>query len=127
MEDNKRARKVLMVDDEAVVLEVASELMGLMGYEVLTAQTGMEALDLYREHGEAIDGVILDVMMPGMGGVKVMDALQQMNPEVRVILSSGYHGEEEFGEILDRGACGFVNKPFSFVKLKGALARFLGD
>ncbi len=104
---------ILLIDDEAVILEVTGEILESLGYRVLTAGSGPEALEMYRRGRDRIDLVILDMIMPGMGGGETFDHLRAMNPEVKVILSSGYSLNGEAYGILERGCRAFIQKPFS--------------
>jgi CheY-like chemotaxis protein len=104
---------VLFVDDEELVLEVAKELLEVMGYRVFAAADGKEAIEIYRENQDAIDIVILDMIMPGMGGGEVYDRLREVNPNVKVLLSSGFAIDGEASQILERGCNGFIQKPFN--------------
>ena len=108
---------ILLVDDEEIVLEVGEQLLAKLGYRVLTAKGGMEAVRLCESDGRRIDAVILDMIMPGLGGGETFDALRSIDPDVRVLLSSGYSFNEEAGAILKRGARGFIQKPFSLSAL----------
>lgn len=104
---------ILLVDDEAAILDVSKEMLEMLGYQVLTAATGMEAVEIYRKLGSKVDLVILDMIMPGMGGARTFDSLKSLNPEVRVLLSSGYSIDGEARDILARGCKGFIQKPYS--------------
>jgi two-component system cell cycle sensor histidine kinase/response regulator CckA len=108
----KGSGTILLVDDEAMLLEVGSHLLGELGYTVLAAHGGGEALEIYQEHGDFIDLVILDMIMPDMGGGETFDRLKEINPAVRVLLSSGYSIEGQAQEIMARGCDGFIQKPF---------------
>ena len=88
-----------------------------LGYDVMVARGGKEAVDVYRKHQSEIDLVILDIIMPDLSGGEVFDRLLDMNPEVRVLLSSGYSIEDQAAEILDRGCDGFIQKPFQLDQL----------
>jgi len=103
---------ILLVDDEASLRELGQEILSRYGYQVLTASSGEEALDVYSRQ-EVIDLVILDVSMPGMGGAKCLTELLKINPGARVIISSGYSLDGPLQDILSSGASGFVAKPFS--------------
>jgi CheY-like chemotaxis protein len=103
---------ILLVDDEKIVLESGGELLQKLGYKVVTAENGQQALDVFRQKKGLIDLVILDMIMPGMSGGKVFDQLRQIDPEIKVLLSSGYSIDGEAAEILDRGCNGFIQKPF---------------
>ena len=104
---------VLFVDDERTIIEVMEETLETLGYRVLTADNGEEAIRLYREGKEEIDLVILDVIMPGMGGMETFEAMKAINNEVKVIFSSGYSVDHIAREIMDRGCRAFIQKPFN--------------
>jgi CheY-like chemotaxis protein len=103
---------LLLVDDEAMVLQVSQELLEMLGYTVIPARGGREALELYRAHRDEIDMVIIDLIMPDMGGGETYDQLRGLNPHVKVLLSSGYSIDGQASEILKRGCDGFIQKPF---------------
>ena len=108
---------ILVADDEHMVAEVARDMLKAVGYHVLTAGSGREAIDAYRENENIIDLVVLDLIMPGMGGREVYDQLRAINPDIRVLLSSGYSLEGEAASILKRGCQGFIQKPFNIAEL----------
>jgi PAS domain S-box-containing protein len=116
---------VLLVDDEEMILDVGRELLEHLGYRVLSAQSGEEALRLYREEMKRIDLVLLDMIMPGMSGPATFDKLFEMDPGVRVLLSSGYSINRTAEEMLDRGCRGFIQKPFDVECLSGKLREVL--
>lgn len=103
---------ILVVDDEELVRELGRRLLSRVGYEVVTAATGREALELYREHSTRISLVILDLMMPDMGGTECLEELLRIDPEAKVLIASGYSPNGRTREILEVGARGFVSKPF---------------
>jgi two-component system cell cycle sensor histidine kinase/response regulator CckA len=113
---------VLVVDDEEMIVDVGARILERIGYRVLVARSGEEALKVYKEE-PAIDMVILDMVMPGMGGGKTFEGLKGIDPSVKVILSSGYSINKQATEILNRGCRGFIQKPFSV----GELSRKLGE
>jgi CheY-like chemotaxis protein len=108
---------VLVVDDEAQVLEVVRPMLEMLGYRALSAESGERALEICREKGRGIDLVILDMIMPGMGGAETFERLRELNPQVPVLLSSGYSEHGEAGEILARGCRGFLKKPYTLQML----------
>ena len=122
----KGTGKVLLVDDEEVVLEVGQELLEATGYTVLTAKDGKEAIKVYRKNRDNIDIVVLDMVMPNMGGGEAYDRMKEMNPNVKVLLSSGYSIDGEASEILERGCDGFIQKPFTMKDLSGEIGKILG-
>ncbi|MCK4761660.1 MAG: response regulator, partial [Candidatus Aminicenantes bacterium] len=103
---------ILFVDDEYMVIEVGEQMLEEMGYTVLLAEGGEEAVDIFRENKDRIDMVILDMIMPGMGGGEVFDRLKEFDPCIKVLLSSGYSINSEAAGIMERGCAGFIQKPF---------------
>ncbi len=108
--------RILLVDDEAMVLEVGAEMAALLGYDVLTAATGEEALKIFQANRHNLDLVILDMIMPKMSGGEVFDRMKLIRPDVKVLLSTGYSLGDEARAILQRGCLGFIQKPFSLKK-----------
>ena len=108
---------VLLVDDEEMIIEVGQAMLESLSYRVLTAGSGQEALALYEKQKDEIDLVILDMIMPGMGGGETFDLMKKMCGDARILLSSGYSINEQAKEIMDRGCIGFIQKPFSIKAL----------
>lgn len=108
---------ILLVDDEKPLLEVSSELLKFLGYEVYIAGSGQEAIAVYMEKKDKIDLVILDMIMPGISGGETLDQLRNIDPVVKVLLSSGYSVDGQTQEILNRGCRGFLQKPFNIKEL----------
>lgn len=108
---------ILLVDDEEGIISVSKALLVHLGYHVLAANSGQEALEIYRKEGEAIDLVILDMIMPGMSGGETFNLLKEMNPEIRVILSSGYSLDGMASQIMEHGCRSFLQKPFTLSSL----------
>jgi len=108
---------ILLIDDEAGILEVNQAMLEHLGYKVYGASSGKEGIDLYRSRKDEIDLVILDMIMPGISGGEVFDRLKEINPGVKALLSSGYSAEGEAANILARGCRGFLQKPFQMVRL----------
>jgi CheY-like chemotaxis protein len=117
---------VLLVDDEEFILEVGRDLLQALDYRVLTAKGGKEAIEVYRRNRDAILMVVLDMIMPGMGGGEAYDRIKEINPDVKVLLSSGYSIDGEASEILERGCNGFIHKPFNIKELCGKIGEILG-
>ncbi len=124
---NGGCETVLVVDDEALVRDVTKEMLESLGYRVLAAGDGEGALSLYRAEGGRIDLVILDMIMPGMGGGEVYDALRSLNPGVRVILSSGYSLDGQARDIMERGIREFLQKPFRLEDLTRKIRSVLAE
>ena len=118
---------VLLVDDEEMVLEAGEVLLNHLGYEVLLAENGREALELYKKNQDKIDLVLLDMVMPVMGGGEAFDRMKEINTNVKVLLSSGYSLEGEAKEILKRGCDAFIQKPFKMEQLSQKLREILDE
>jgi two-component system, cell cycle sensor histidine kinase and response regulator CckA len=103
---------LLIVDDEPTILKVTGDLLTTLGYRVLRAASGKEALEIYRTHRDQIDLVLLDMVMPVRGGGDVFEDLKEINPRVKAVLSSGYSLNGEAKTILSRGVKAFIQKPF---------------
>ena len=121
----KGAETVLLVDDEKMILDVGREIIEKLGYNVLIAEGGKEALEICKNHPEKIDLVVLDMIMPHMDGGKAYDQLKEINPDIKVLLSSGYSLNSQASEILDKGCNGFIQKPFNIAKLSKKIRKVL--
>jgi CheY-like chemotaxis protein len=121
----KGPETVLLVDDEDMIIEVGAEILKALGYKVLTAKGGREAVELYRAKSGEIGIVVLDMIMPGMGGGETYDALKKIHPKVKVLLSSGYSIKGEASDILNRGCNGFIQKPFNIKALSVKIREIL--
>ncbi|MBI3450627.1 MAG: PAS domain S-box protein [Acidobacteria bacterium] len=116
---------VLVVDDEEPVRSVATAYLKHLGYEVLTAANGEEAVDVFQERGGAIDLVLMDLVMPKMGGPECFRILKGMDSSVRVVLSTGYGFSVAAQQMIDEGMVGLVQKPYEMRKLSEIVARAL--
>jgi PAS domain S-box-containing protein len=116
---------ILLVDDEQMMLEIGRDLLQTMGYRVITARDGEEAVEIYRGRRDEIDLVLLDIVMPKMGGGQAYDCMKAMNPEVKVLLLSGYSIDGEATQILERGCNGFIQKPFNLEQLSRSVKAVL--
>ena len=113
---------VLVVDDEAFILEVTAELLENLGYRVMTARGGKEAIDQYRSHWKDVDLIMLDMIMPEMSGDMTFDELCVINPDVKVILASGYSLTGRAKQLMEKGAVSFIQKPYQLSELSRKLA-----
>ena len=116
---------ILFVDDEETVLDVGVKILEKLGYGVLAADGGEKSIQVYKNMKDKIDMVILDMIMPEMGGGVVYDQIKSINPEVKVLLSSGYSKDGQATEILNRGCKGFIQKPFTIKDLSGKIGEIL--
>jgi two-component system cell cycle sensor histidine kinase/response regulator CckA len=118
---------ILLVDDEADILKVGRDLLKALDYEVIAVASGREALDVYSESQSTIALVILDIVMPRMGGGETYDRLKAIDPSVKVLLCSGYSIEGEVSRIMERGADGFIQKPFTLQTLNDKIRTVLKE
>lgn len=116
---------VLLVDDEKAITEVGQKLLEALGYSVFLAKNGKEAIETYENNESKIDIVILDMIMPEMGGAETYDRLKEIDPEIKVLLSSGYSIDGLAKTILAKGCNGFMQKPFGLKDLSTALRDIL--
>jgi len=116
---------ILLIDDEDMVLESGAMMLKRMGYKVLSAACGKASLDIYEARKGGIDMIILDMIMPDLGGGQTYDRLKKINPDVKVLLSSGYSIDGQAEEILKRGCNGFIQKPFTMEELSRKIREIL--
>jgi len=116
---------ILLVDDEEMVLEVGTQVLNTLGYTVLEAKGGKEAVDVYQSNRDKIHIVLLDMIMPQMGGGETYDRIKEINPKVKVLLSSGYSVDGQAKEILERGCDGFIQKPFNMKQISQKIREIL--
>lgn len=116
---------VLLADDEEIVLGVGKKMLERLGFSVLTARSGQEAVDVYNNNPGGIDFVLLDMIMPGMEAADTYDKLKAVNPAVKVLLSSGYSLDQKASAIIDRGCDGFIQKPFNLKILEEKIGEIL--
>jgi CheY-like chemotaxis protein len=120
-----RQKTVLIVDDEAMVRNVCSAMVRELGLNVMVAEDGLKALELLRNNGASIDCVILDLSMPKMDGFTVSREMRLIQPDVRIILSSGYHEQELERKNAGAGASLFIQKPYKMESLEDVLRQVL--
>jgi signal transduction histidine kinase/CheY-like chemotaxis protein len=117
---------VLLIDDEEIIIDIGEQILERLGYRALTARSGKEAIEIYRANKSKINIVILDMIMPDMGGGETYDRLKKINSEIKVLLSSGYSINGQASEIMNRGCDGFIQKPFNVeqlsMKIRGILS-----
>lgn len=117
--------RILLVDDEEIVRNFAARCLREMGYDVTSCGDGTQAVEFFEQHPESFDLVLLDLIMPGMGGAEVFEELRRSDPEAAVLITSGYGEESSVRKLLDRGARGFLEKPFRVHELSQAVARYM--
>ena len=123
----KGKEKILLVDDEEETIQVEELMLKELGYSVLPALSGQEAVMLYKENMVGLDLVALDMIMPEMNGKDTFDELKRLNPKVKVLLVSGYSLNKQIEELMERGCDGFIQKPFDIVQLSQKLREVLEE
>jgi PAS domain S-box-containing protein len=121
----KGTETVLLADDEEVVRQAGKELLETIGYRVFVAKDGKEAVEFYKKKQDEIDIVLLDIVMPKTGGREAYGLLKNINPDVKVLLLSGYSIDGQAREILEQGANAFIQKPFTMKELSGKMREVL--
>jgi DNA-binding response OmpR family regulator len=112
---------ILFVDDDPIVSEVGGLLLRKIGYNVIHASSGQQAIEIYKQRKDAIDLIILDMIMPGQSGEQTFGKLIEVNKQVKIIISSGSDQDERIHDILARGGAGFIYKPYKISELKAKL------
>ena len=124
----KGSETIFFIDDEDSVLDIGKELLERIGYNVLIFRNGRAAIERIsraKDSQVAPDLVILDMIMPDMGGGEAFDRLREIDPDIKVLLASGYSVDGQATEILRRGCNGFIQKPFSITELSKKLRELL--
>ncbi len=112
---------ILLVDDEPSVRDLAQKILQRSGYRVRTAESGEKALEIFQGEGEEVDMVILDMIMPGMGGSRCLQEMLQIEPNTKVLVTSGFSGNGSANGTLEAGARGFLNKPYEIKQMLRAV------
>jgi CheY-like chemotaxis protein len=116
---------ILLVDDEKFIRELGVDVLGQAGYTVLIAGNGEQALEVYRKERDRVDLIILDLIMPGMGGSKCLEELLKIGPQARVLIASGYSPDASTKGALETGAAAFINKPYDTKQLLELVRKIL--
>ncbi len=119
----KSTKTILWVDDEKTGLEIGTQILEHLGYQVIEANNGMEAVAQYRKAHDRIDVVVLDMVMPEMSGVETFERIKSDFPEAKILMASGYLLDAEARRMLEHGADGFVKKPFVIDELHQAIEK----
>ena len=118
---------IMLVDDEEMVAEVGQKMLQKLGYRVILAQSGQKAIQIFEKLHSRIDLVILDMIMPEMGGSETFDHLKAIAPDIKVLLSSGYAIDGQASQIMERGCNGFIQKPFSLKHFSQKIREILDE
>ena len=123
----KGSGMILLIDDEKMILDVGIELLEELGYTVQSAMRGQEAIDVFQRDRSKIDLIIMDMIMPGMSGGETFDRLKKIDPNIKVLLSSGYSINSQAAKSLQRGCDGFIQKPFNMSQLADKVQGILAN
>jgi CheY-like chemotaxis protein len=116
---------ILLVDDEEMITGVGKAMLEELGYQVMVAKSGQQAVDRVRRNGLEIELIVLDLIMPGMDGGTTFDRIREIQPSMPVILSSGYALNDLAIAIMQRGCNGFIQKPFNIYELSEGVRTIL--
>jgi CheY-like chemotaxis protein len=116
---------LLLVDDEEDILKIGAEMLNKLGYKVMPVRSGIEAIKLFTEKKDEIHLIILDMVMPEMNGRETFDLLKKIQPDLKVLLSSGYSLSEEASRILNNGHNSFIQKPFDIYRVSSKIRELL--
>ena len=117
---------ILFADDDATCLEVGIKMLQELGYKVMDAKDGLEAIEVFKSNQSEVDLVILDMNMPHNGG-STFDQLKKIDENVRVIIASGYAESQRIREMMEQGCLGFIQKPFTIRALSQKILNALND
>ena len=114
---------VLLVDDDITSLEIGTQILEHLGYQVIIAKNGMEAVAEYQRSHDKIDVVIMDMVMPEMSGVETFEQIKSKYPDAKILMASGYILDAEARRLLEHGAEGFVKKPLAIEELHATIQK----
>jgi CheY-like chemotaxis protein len=118
---------ILLVDDEEMIWDVISDMLRTLGYDIILAENGREAVEIYQSNPGEIDLILLDMVMPEMNAREAFFLLKKIDPAVKVLLSSGYVSEEDAQDVLNAGAQGFLRKPYRMADLAKKIRSILDE
>jgi CheY-like chemotaxis protein len=122
---SEQEKTILLIDDEEMVINISEMMLKRFGYKVLKAHSGYEGLQLFEENKSKIDLIISDLEMPQMNGQEVMDKLREIDPQIKIILSSGALTEADEKNVIDKGFNGFIKKPYNMNTLCEKMAEII--
>jgi PAS domain S-box-containing protein len=123
----KGSETILLVDDEEMIVDVGKAMLEKLGYRVVVAKSGGQAVHTIKMNGDGIDLVILDLIMPGIEGGKAFDIIHEIRPKMPVLLSSGYSLNDQANDIMRRGSKGFLQKPFNIYELSKTVRKIIDE
>ena len=122
----KRQPVILFADDDALCLDVGVRMMQKLGYNVLEAKDGQEAIEIYKKNQHQVDLIILDMRMPHNGGL-TFEQIKKLDSDVKILITSGYTEDYRIRELIYEGCYGFIQKPFSLTLLSKKILNALND
>lgn len=125
MAEGKNQKTVFVIDDEEMIREIAQDMLNHMGYNVIMAQDGVEAVEIFKEKGHEIDLVLVDLIMPRMNGVVCFQKIKEINKDIPIIVASGLGELSKKKSILEMGAAGYLEKPYSIKALNEIFSNVL--
>ena len=125
-ENDERQPVILFADDDAICLDVGVKMLQKLGYIVLEARDGQEAIEVFLKNQSEVDLVVLDMRMPYNGGTTFFQ-LKKINANVKVLIASGYAKDQQIKEMMEQGCSGFIQKPFSIKSLSQKIINVLSD
>ncbi len=123
----KGSETILIVDDQETIWDYLIEALQTLGYSVLLAENGQDAVDIYKNNPNEIDLILLDMIMPVLNGHDAFIKIKEIDPDVSVLLSSGYVSEDEVQDLLQMGANGFLRKPHRLPVVVNEIRRVLDE
>ena len=124
--NDKQQPVILFADDDAICLDVGVKILQKLGYKVLDARDGQEAIEVFLKNQSEVDLVILDMRMPYNGG-NAFSQLKKINANVKVLIASGYAKDQQIKEMMEKGCSGFIQKPFSIKSLSQKIKNTLNE
>jgi CheY-like chemotaxis protein len=118
---------ILIVDDHETIWDFLIEALQRLGYSVLLAENGLDAVEIYKENPKEVDLVLLDMVMPKLGGHQTFYKIKELDPDAKILLSSGYVSEEEVNDLLEQGAKGFLPKPHRIAVMAQEIRKILDE
>ena len=122
---SEQEKTILLIDDEETVINISEMMLKRLGYSVLKAYSGYEGLKLFKENKSKIDLIISDLEMPKMNGKEVMDKLREIDPQIKVMLSSGTLTNADEKNVMNKGFNGFLKKPYNINTLCEKMAQII--
>ena len=121
----EQEKTILLIDDEEIVINISEMMLKRLGYRVLKAHNGYEGLQLFEENKSKIDLIISDLEMPKMNGKEVMDKIREIDPQIKVMLSSGALTDADEKNVMNKGFNGFIKKPYNMNTLYKKMAEII--